>query len=82
MLVGGFGCCFNFGEESFKGTVDIAGATFSATPEPASWALMIVGFGAVGATMRRRRFVLDGGRYLPDLQLHGISSFAGIAATS
>lgn len=24
-------------------------------PEPASWALMIVGFGGVGATMRRRR---------------------------
>lgn len=24
-------------------------------PEPASWALMIVGFGGVGALMRRRR---------------------------
>lgn len=27
----------------------------AAVPEPASWALMIAGFGAVGATMRRRR---------------------------
>jgi len=26
-----------------------------AVPEPASWALMILGFGAVGATLRRRR---------------------------
>jgi hypothetical protein len=26
-----------------------------AVPEPASWAMMIVGFGAVGTTMRRRR---------------------------
>jgi len=24
-------------------------------PEPASWALMILGFGAVGASLRRRR---------------------------
>ena len=28
----------------------------NAVPEPASWALMIAGFGAVGATMRRRRY--------------------------
>jgi hypothetical protein len=25
------------------------------TPEPASWALMLVGFGALGAALRRRR---------------------------
>jgi hypothetical protein len=26
-----------------------------AVPEPASWALMLLGFGAIGAAMRRRR---------------------------
>ncbi len=31
--------------------------TFGAVPEPATWSLMIVGFGAVGATMRRRQTV-------------------------
>jgi hypothetical protein len=30
-------------------------STFGAVPEPASWALMILGFGGVGATLRRRR---------------------------
>ncbi|HEY8004255.1 MAG TPA: PEPxxWA-CTERM sorting domain-containing protein [Phenylobacterium sp.] len=29
--------------------------TGSVTPEPASWALMLVGFGALGAALRRRR---------------------------
>jgi hypothetical protein len=35
----------------------IGSITFSAgaVPEPASWAMMIAGFGLVGATMRRRR---------------------------
>jgi probable phosphoglycerate mutase len=28
-----------------------------AVPEPASWLMMVVGFGAIGATMRRRRNV-------------------------
>lgn len=28
----------------------------TAVPEPGAWALMILGFGAVGATLRRRRF--------------------------
>ena len=32
----------------------------SATPEPASWALMIAGFGCAGAAMRRRRRALAG----------------------
>jgi hypothetical protein len=29
----------------------------AAVPEPASWGLMVIGFGAVGSTMRRRRAV-------------------------
>ena len=33
------------------GVVDLRGAV----PEPATWALMIAGFGAVGASLRRRR---------------------------
>ncbi len=45
----------------FNGDVDYYfdnNGSFSVTtsvPEPASWALMIVGFGLVGATMRRRQ---------------------------
>ena len=38
------------GEISFDGAINGVGV-----PEPASWALMIMGFGAVGAMMRRRR---------------------------
>jgi hypothetical protein len=29
--------------------------SISAVPEPGTWALMILGFGAVGLTMRRKR---------------------------
>jgi hypothetical protein len=39
-------------DDSFK--LSSIGVT-AAVPEPASWAMMIVGFGAVGATMRRRK---------------------------
>ena len=31
------------------------GAVAGGVPEPASWALMIIGFGGIGATLRRRR---------------------------
>ncbi len=55
VLVGGFGCCFGFGDESFKGTIDIAHAIFAAVPEPALWAQLILGFGVLGAAARRRR---------------------------
>lgn len=56
---------------TFSGTVRIGGAggsgsaseiffengNFAAVPEPATWAMMIGGFGVVGAAMRRRRSV-------------------------
>ena len=37
------------------GVDGVTGITAGAVPEPASWALMIGGFGLVGGTMRRRR---------------------------
>lgn len=41
------------GNGSYAGTIAFAEAT-SAVPEPATWAFMLVGFGAVGYSMRRR----------------------------
>lgn len=41
------------GNGSFGGTISFELA--SAVPEPAAWALMIMGFGGVGAALRRRR---------------------------
>ena len=38
---------------SISGTV--AFSSVAAVPEPGTWALMLVGFGAVGFSMRRRR---------------------------
>jgi PEP-CTERM motif len=35
-------------------TVDFSPSSIGAVPEPASWALMILGFGLVGSAMRRR----------------------------
>jgi PEP-CTERM motif len=40
-------------ESSFSGTLNYAAAP--AVPEPATWAMMLLGFGAVGWQMRRRR---------------------------
>ncbi|MEO0441990.1 MAG: PEPxxWA-CTERM sorting domain-containing protein [Pseudomonadota bacterium] len=40
----------NFIPRSFSGSI-----TFTAVPEPATWAFMIFGFGAVGGAMRRQR---------------------------
>ena len=36
--------------QTFQGTVN-----FGAVPEPATWAMMLIGFGAIGASIRRRR---------------------------
>ena len=43
---------FNYNDESFVFT-NTAGVA-NGVPEPASWALMILGFGGVGAALRRR----------------------------
>jgi hypothetical protein len=41
---------------SFGGTVNFA-PVISGVPEPAPWALMIIGFGSAGALLRKRRSV-------------------------
>jgi|GEM_PF-1404916 hypothetical protein len=46
------------GQYPFHGA-NSAAIGFNAVPEPASWALMIVGFGMVGAATRRRRAVVS-----------------------
>ena len=45
-------------EQAQSGWTFVSEVTFGAVPEPASWAMMITGFGLVGATMRRRRAVI------------------------
>lgn len=44
-------------ESRYTGIDDLSliGSTSGGVPEPAAWALMIVGFGGVGALLRRRR---------------------------
>lgn len=56
------GSCLNNSWGEFSGYVPtnihkdfIAGAIAAGVPEPATWALMILGFGAVGGAMRRRQ---------------------------
>lgn len=52
----GFGA--NYGGEAFgRATLSIKaiGAPSPAVPEPATWGLMLVGFGAAGVALRRRR---------------------------
>lgn len=45
---------YNFTAPNDTITVQIGGAV-AAVPEPASWAMMIVGFGLIGGAMRRRK---------------------------
>lgn len=59
---GGGGTSFSAGSDSTyalaargNGGVGIRLVSLAAVPEPATWAMMIVGFGAVGASLRRRR---------------------------
>lgn len=39
--------------DNMTGPVDFKMSGFAAVPEPATWALMIMGFGGIGTTMRR-----------------------------
>ena len=41
-------------DAAFSGTLSFA----RAVPEPATWAMMLIGFGAVGVSLRRKRPVL------------------------
>ncbi len=41
--------------QAVNGNGSATGQVVTAVPEPASWALMLIGFGAVGASMRSRR---------------------------
>lgn len=49
----GFGCCF--GNAGFATLVVSGAPDVGAIPEPGAWAMMILGFGGVGAVLRRRR---------------------------
>jgi hypothetical protein len=40
---------------NMHGAFDIMGTVSGAVPEPATWAMMVIGFGGLGASMRRRR---------------------------
>ena len=44
----------NAGGDQFRGSI-IDSIVVTAVPEPATWALMILGFGIVGSALRRRR---------------------------
>jgi hypothetical protein len=55
------GLIFQFGLDGFNGGIQNVTFSFNdgtdVVPEPASWAMLIAGFGLVGATLRRRRSV-------------------------
>lgn len=54
---GGGGTISSFSLASSSNSFEIDNVAVTAVPEPAAWAFMILGFGAVGATMRRRQRV-------------------------
>lgn len=43
-----------------RGNFAVDSVDITAVPEPAAWALMLAGFGMVGAAARRRRMILQG----------------------
>lgn len=54
------GIVLRWGPNSFDAALDniafdVREAPISAAPEPSAWALMLLGFGGLGATLRRRR---------------------------
>jgi hypothetical protein len=46
------------GSESYFGTATLVAGSAPGVPEPATWALMLLGFGGAGAALRRRRTAL------------------------
>ena len=52
------GSGWNNNSGNFSVTVDGLSGVASAAPEPAAWALMLIGLGAMGASLRRRRSVV------------------------
>ena len=49
---------YQFASLSMTGLSDDFEILSSATPEPSTWAMLIIGFGAVGAMTRRRRAII------------------------
>jgi hypothetical protein len=45
----------NTASEFYIDDISVTGSAVAAVPEPATWAMMLVGFGGLGAAMRRRR---------------------------
>jgi hypothetical protein len=41
--------------QQVNGSGSAVGSAVPAVPEPATWAMMLLGFGAIGFSMRRRR---------------------------
>ncbi|THD53370.1 MAG: PEP-CTERM sorting domain-containing protein [Phenylobacterium sp.] len=46
---------WNYGGDYGNGRLDLTISNGGAVPEPASWALMLVGFGGLGAALRGSR---------------------------
>ena len=45
---------FAFQRNTLRGSVSLAQISTGAVPEPGTWAMMLIGFGAIGGAMRRR----------------------------
>jgi hypothetical protein len=55
MFLGAGNYLFSFAGGGTVGGTLTGNVTISAVPEPGTWGLMIIGFGAIGLTMSRRR---------------------------